>query len=184
MKKYIPATLFTFALLTYLIGQVIFNGADSTAKPSEQQKKQYMHYEDVLKKTSFTDLEGAVFKDLNKKHKVVIINFWASWCLPCLEELPSMVELRKKYSKEDLLILTINTDEKDDFKEVKKLMKKFNTNFPVVRDYKGDHVKSFLIEAIPVTIVFSKGKVVQISMEAVDFVSGEFLQKINSLIKS
>jgi hypothetical protein len=63
-------------------------------------------------------------------------------------------------------------------------MKKFNTNFPVVRDYKGDHVKSFLIEAITVTIVFSKGKVEQISMEAVDFVSGEFLQKINSLIKS
>ena len=99
MKKYIPATIFTFVLLTYLLGQVFLNQSDSTAKPSEQQKKLYMHYEDVLKKSEFSDLNGQKLQELGKKHKVVIINFWASWCLPCLEELPSMVKLRKKYSR-------------------------------------------------------------------------------------
>lgn len=184
MKKYLPATLFTLTLLTYLLGQVIFNQSDSTAKPSEQIKKQYMHYEDVLKKSTFKIIEGKELTDLASNHKVVIINFWASWCLPCLEELPSMVELRKKYDEKDVLILTVNTDEKDDFKEVKKLMKKFKINFPVVRDFKGDHVKSFMIDAIPVTIVFHDGKVSHVSKEAVDFVSGEFLQKINQMVKN
>lgn len=184
MKKYIPVGFIIFTFIGYLTSQVLFNSTDSTAKPSEKLKKEFAHYENVLKKAEFEGLDGTVLSQLNKKHKVVIVNFWATWCLPCLEELPSMVELRKKYSEKDVLILTINTDEKKDIKAVKKMMERFDINFPVVRDYQGNHVKDFLVDAIPVTIIFSRGKVIQIKNETVDFVSGEFLQKIDNLLKS
>jgi len=66
------------------------------------------------------------------KGKVVLVDFWASWCGPCAESFPVMEELHKRYQDQGLVILAINTDEKR--ANMEKFLKKHSTSFIVVRD--------------------------------------------------
>ncbi len=66
------------------------------------------------------------------KGKVVLVDFWASWCLPCAESFPVLEELHKKYSDQGLVILAVSTDEKR--ANMDKFLKKHVVTFSVVQD--------------------------------------------------
>lgn len=74
-------------------------------------------------------LEGNLPEPL--KGKVVIVDFWASWCLPCAESFPVMDELQKKYG-DRLVIIAVNVDEKA--ANMKKFLEKHPVSFTTVRD--------------------------------------------------
>jgi len=183
MKKYFPIFAFIAVFAGFLAGQVFFDVFESTAGQSSEQKSQFAHYENLLKKSVFTTRDGKTIAGNAIKAPITIINFWASWCKPCLEEFPSLVELDQKYSDEQIQIIGINTDEADASKEVTKTIKQLALNFPHVEDQDGSWLEKFMITAIPVTIIFHQGKVIEVSNGAKDFVSGEFLEKIESLLK-
>ena len=63
--------------------------------------------------------------------KVVLINFWAPWCEPCIKEMPTFVHLQEKY-KDDFIILGILFDKKANMNEVKSIIEKFKINFPIM----------------------------------------------------
>jgi len=86
------------------------------------------------------------------KGKVVLINFWASWCGPCREEIPALIELRKRIPEDKLLILGISLDA--DPADVASFTAKAGFNYPV---YKAadDVPQAFSIQAIPRTVVYS-----------------------------
>ncbi|MGK0256434.1 MAG: thiol-disulfide isomerase/thioredoxin, partial [Arcobacteraceae bacterium] len=67
-------------------------------------------------------------KQLNGK--MVLINFWAPWCKPCIKEMPSFVELQEKY-KDDFIILAVLFDKKLDLEKLNDFMTQHNVNFPV-----------------------------------------------------
>jgi thiol-disulfide isomerase/thioredoxin len=86
---------------------------------------------------------GDVFPDLTKyklegklpdstKDKVVLVDFWASWCVPCKDSFPTMNELQKKYADRGLVIIAINVDEKRADMDV--FLKAHPASFIVVRD--------------------------------------------------
>jgi thiol-disulfide isomerase/thioredoxin len=109
------------------------------------------------------------------------LNFWASWCTPCLEEFPSLVKLQRKYKEnKNILILTVNTDDSEILKKVKKIVERYKLNFPIVLDKNGKLVEKFSIAAIPVSIIYKDGKVYEVSNMAKDFYSGEFLELLAS----
>ena len=89
-----------------------------------------------------------------KKHKITILDFWASWCGPCRQEMPNLVALYKNYSEKGLGIIGISLDEsKDDWAEA---IKKMNMNWPQVSDLKGwqsEPATVFQVRAIPYTIL-------------------------------
>lgn len=182
MKKYFPILAFITMFAGFLAGQVFFDVFESTAGQTSAQKKVFSHYENLLKSSVFTTRDGKTVAANAVKAPIVIVNFWASWCKPCLEEFPSLVELDEKYNDDQVYILGINTDEAAAKKEVLKTINKFNMKFANVEDQDGSWLEKFMITAIPVSIIFHEGKVLEVSNGAKDFVSGEFLEKVDQIL--
>jgi len=183
MKKYIPVFAAIFMLSFYLVSQGIYNNENPTATPAGGKAKQYAHYENVIKKLSVNPVGTKAISLKSKMPKVLILNFWASWCVPCLEEFPSLVNLYKEYSPKGLEVFGINTDEKDQLMLIDKTQKKFNLNFPLIADKSGKFISDFMIKAIPVSIIFHDGKVMEISNGSMDFESEEFKEKLEEWLK-
>lgn len=105
--------------------------------------------------------------------KVVVINFWASWCGPCRQEIPELIALRKRFPEDKLLILGVSVDQEQAMYAMYKARAGFN--YPVMRA-RPDVSQAFSIRAIPRTVVYSpKGEVVY-SEEG--YMAGEDLERM------
>jgi thiol-disulfide isomerase/thioredoxin len=78
---------------------------------------------------SIKDMNGADVQLSSFKGKVLLINFWATWCAPCKAEIPGFVELQKKYGK-DLQILGVSVD--DTPEDIKPYAEKYAINYPLL----------------------------------------------------
>ncbi|NIM02993.1 redoxin domain-containing protein [bacterium] len=101
------------------------------------------------------DLEGNSLTLSDFKGKVIILNFWATWCPPCREEIPDFVELYEEYKDEGLVIIGVNLD-RGDSRTVKQFSKNYKINYPIVtgnvsvtQDYGG-------IRGIPTTFIIDR----------------------------
>lgn len=77
------------------------------------------------------DLDGQPVSSSQFKGKVVVIDFWATWCAPCREEIPGYIALQEKYGKDGLVIVGISLDRGGPAKVID-FAKKFGINYPVV----------------------------------------------------
>ena len=92
------------------------------------------------------------------KGRIVMLNFWATWCGPCAEEIPHLNELHESLDPYDFELLGINLDE--DQSKAMHLANKLEVNFPVLFDTEKDVSKSFDIKAMPTTIIIDRaGKI-------------------------
>lgn len=100
-------------------------------------------------------LEGTL-PDLNGK--VVLIDFFASWCGPCKESFPAMEEIHKKYSSRGLVVLAINLDKKK--ADMESFLKNHPASFPIVRDASNKLVSAVQIPTMPSSFLLDRsGKV-------------------------
>lgn len=117
----------------------------------------------TIKDFSLQTPEGSQLSIMSelKKNKITILDFWASWCGPCRQEMPSMVNLYKNYQSKGLGIIGISLDEsQEDWVDA---IKNLGITWPQVSDLKGwqsSPVQKFQVRAIPFTIVLDKqGKI-------------------------
>lgn len=98
---------------------------------------------------------------LRKQHKALMVNFWATWCVPCKVEMPWLVELEKQYAPQGLEIVGVSEDDPPDAADkVKKYTAKVGAGYPMVLD-DGSAVKSFDVQDFPTSFYISAdGKVV------------------------
>lgn len=95
---------------------------------------------------SLNDLNGKTKKLSDYEGKVVIASFWASWCRPCLDEIPSLVKLKQQY-QDQLEILAVNIGE--DKKTIEHFTKGMNINFPILQDKESGSVKDWKVYVYP-----------------------------------
>jgi thiol-disulfide isomerase/thioredoxin len=109
---------------------------------------------------SVTDLDGKVITSQALRGKVVLVNFWATWCPPCRAEIPDLIKLQQKY-KEDLVVLGISEDE-GTVDEVRAFVAEHKVNY-FVAITTPELAKVFRgVAALPTTFVIDReGKVVQ-----------------------
>lgn len=86
--------------------------------------------------------------------KVVYIDFWASWCIPCRVSLPALSELHAKYSAQGFEVIAINMD-KDEV-DALRFLKTFPVNYPVVRDPAGLVAKGYELKSMPHAFIIDK----------------------------
>lgn len=179
MKKYLPFIIFLAVFLTVLAGQIVYKMVKPDATVTEYGSK-YAEYESIFLNASYKTLEGNTVEMSKLTTPVVIYNFWASWCIPCLEEMPSMISLKKKFGDDKMQIIAINTDEEDQIANIQKTIKKLDLKeeFTIVPDKNAELITQFNISAIPVTIIFHRGKVVHFSNGPMDFNSEEIVEKM------
>ena len=142
--------------------------ADARKKPAANAQEQseihnlirFVKNPDPAPALQVNDLDGKPISLDDAKGKIVLLNFWATWCGPCRAEIPDLIELQKKY-KDQLAIIALATDE-DEPAEVKKFAQKAGINYRIgmatdpLRDVYGG------IPALPTSfIIDAQGRVVQ-----------------------
>lgn len=130
----------------------------------------------------YTELSGQLWDRQLLKGKVVVINFWASWCAPCIEEMPSLQRLQESIPKNQLIVLTIN------HKETPIKIRNFNQRngftLPVIADQQGNIAKSWGIKIFPSTIVLSPHNQPLWSIEgSTDWASDEWIGLLNATLE-
>jgi peroxiredoxin len=106
-----------------------------------------------------TKLDGTKVTLGDLPHKVMMINFWATWCEACMEEMPSIVALRDANAPKGFEVLGINVDENPQ-QVVSPVANKFNMKFPIFTDPNNALAEMFDVHAIPLTVVInSKRKI-------------------------
>ena len=86
--------------------------------------------------------------------KVVILDFWASWCSPCEAAIPDLIKLQKKYGSQGLQIIGVNVD--NDLSEAKKFIQRTQMTFPAVHDKGQKYLDQLSIQAIPTTLLLDR----------------------------
>ena len=99
-------------------------------------------------------LTGKNLKLSEMTGNVVLINFWASWCGPCREEMPLLNDLHKKYEPLGFTVLGVNVEE--DARNARGFLKNFPVDFPVLLDNKNSVSKKYNVIAMPTTVVLDR----------------------------
>ena len=182
MKKTLPIIIFIMAFFGFLSSQIIWDTFNLNAEMVKEDKQKYTLYEGQFQALKITTLENETIELKNLEAPLVVVNFWASWCRPCLEEFPSLVKFQEKY-KGKVAVIGINGDEENALENALKTQKKYKLNFPSTLDAQGKIGEKFLINTYPVSIIFHKGKVVHVSKKLHNFMDEDFLKQIDSYLK-
>lgn len=102
-------------------------------------------------------MDGSKVSLSDLKHKVMLINFWATWCEACLEEMPSLVQLRNQYSNRGFEVLGINVDD-NPVPAASQMASKLAINFPLFTDKNGELSSIFDLNAIPLTVIINEDR--------------------------
>jgi thiol-disulfide isomerase/thioredoxin len=132
----------------------------ASAQESQQPTIRFVRNPDPAPDFKLAGLDGKAVTLAGSKGKVILLNFWATWCGPCRAEVPDLVELQNKY-KDRLQILGLVVDD-DDRDAIKKFVEKFSINYPVAVATNDIRLQYGGIPALPTSFVLdSEGRVVQ-----------------------
>jgi thiol-disulfide isomerase/thioredoxin len=136
---------------------------------------------DTLPDLAGFKLEGKLPDSL--QGKVVIVDFWASWCGPCKDSFPAMNDLQKKYGEKGLVIIAINEDEAAS--DMQDFLKENKASFVVVRDAKQKLVEVAGIQTMPSSFVIDETGKVRFTHSGFhgDKTHKEYEEQIESLLK-
>ncbi len=128
------------------------------------------------------DLKGKKSELNNFKGKVIFLNFWATWCGPCKEEMPSMEILFQQFKEKDFVFLSISVDY-GGRKPVKEFIEKKRYTFPVLLDPKCNVLDLYEVRRIPTTIIIDKNrKMIGRAVGPINWKSQEVISLLNILL--
>lgn len=88
--------------------------------------------------------------------KVVFLNFWATWCKPCKEEMPSMEVLYKNFEKDGFVVLAVSIDRVTTKKDIPPFVKSLGLSFPILVDSWGQTDKRYKLMGVPETYIIDQ----------------------------
>jgi len=138
--------------------------------------KQPIYYQDIL----FEDFDGKIINLKQKNSKIYVLNFWATWCLPCKKEMPSLDKLYNKYKK--IKIFPINIDNKDKYKSQTFFRNLEIKNLSIYFDANSNLAKLFRLQGIPTTVILnSKREEIARILGEIDFSDKKFINWIKKI---
>ncbi|PCI44628.1 MAG: redoxin [Moraxellaceae bacterium] len=142
-KRHTKNSSHAVKISTLMLIMVFFSGL-SVAKEINQPAPNF-----TLKSLSGKNLKLSEFRG-----QVILLNFWASWCGPCRQEMPVLEEIHNRYKDLGFTVLGVNVDE--DSEKAKQLLKDIPVSFPVLLDIQNHTSELYHLEAMPTTILIDR----------------------------
>lgn len=183
MKKFLPILLVILSFSGFICVQILWSSRPTNAGQIQQDKSKEQLFENLFQELKLTTTTNQTIELKSLKTPLVVVNFWASWCLPCLKEFPSLVEFQKKYG-DRMTLIGVNGDEETPLELVEKTSAKYGLKFPQVLDPKSLISDRFLITSYPYTVIYHHGKVVHISHKEQNFADKELLARVDGVLSN
>jgi peroxiredoxin len=120
------------------------------------------------------------------KGSVVVLNIWATWCKPCVREMPALERLHDQLASEGLEVIAVSVDNVPDADEqVRAFGTRYGITFPLLRDPSGDIQTLYSVGALPTTFVIRKdGRIEERLLGAREWDAPEMIARIRKLLES
>jgi thiol-disulfide isomerase/thioredoxin len=126
------------------------------------------------------DIHGRQLSLADYKGKVVLINFWATWCVPCRTEIPDLVKMQRQYRVQELRIIGI-TYPPEKISEVRRFVRKLKVNYRIAMGSRASKALFTASDTLPMTIVIDRNGAVRDVIEGILY-ADEFDQKVIPLL--
>ncbi len=147
-------SIFIIILLNIFISLILFERSPLAATSLQKGS--------VAPDFTLQSLTGKPISLSDYRGKIVILNFWASWCSPCKEEMPAFQSFHEKYNNKGATILSINVTHRDrNRKQLLQFIKNNDLTFPILLDEKGKVTEMYQILIIPTTFVIDQKGMIQ-----------------------
>jgi len=132
---------------------------------------------------TLTALDGSTIKLSDLRGKNVLINYWVTWCIPCMDELPALSRLSQDYQGQNLVILTVNGINQDELSKVQQLVTDLGLSNPVLLDEGEAFWNTYLVQFLPTSFfIDSQGIIrhIQLGSASEDQIRANVDQLINN----
>ena len=130
------------------------------------------------------DLDGTSHDLAHLRGKVVLINFWATWCPPCRREMPSMERLRQALANEPFVVLAVDVGESADTIETFTGQLDTTLGFPILLDTTSRAMQAWKVAGLPTTFLVDKrGRIVASAVGGREFDHPELVKTIRELLQ-
>jgi peroxiredoxin len=124
--------------------------------------------------------QGRVVSPEDFGGKVLVLNFWATWCAPCVREIPTLNELQQQFRDQGVVVVAVSIDKNQS--KYRTFLNRFRVSFDTARDPSADISSSYGTYQYPETYIIKDGKVVRKLISEQNWVSDDSIQFIKSLL--
>jgi len=129
---------------------------------------------------ALADIDGAIHRLSDYRGKVVIVNFWATWCPPCREEMPSMQRVWEQIKDDNIVILAINVGEDED--TIFTFTADYPVKFPLLLDLDSRVIQDWPVRGLPTTFVIDpQGRIAYRAIGTRDWEDPALLETLRKL---
>lgn len=130
---------------------------------------------------NLVDLDGKKVHLKDYRSKIVVLNFWATWCGPCKDEMPMFVEVEKEWTRKGVVFIGASLDDKKTIKAIPEFLQKYRIDFPVWTGTTGDDLDRLNMgEAVPDTAFLDESGVI-VSRVQGEIKKAELLERLEWL---
>ncbi len=106
-------------------------------------------------------MDGKTYRLSELTGRPVLINYWATWCIPCKAELPILEKLYQEYQQKGMVIISVNAIEQDSTDKVQSLVNQFGMTFPVLLDQGAQFANLYQAIFFPTTVLVDASGVIR-----------------------
>ena len=147
LKRILVAAVFSLV-------SIVLAGPSLAVDPFTSLKMSWLPAGSMTAPFELTTLDGKVVKSSELAGKVVLVNFWATWCGPCKEEMPSLARLQKRLDPAEFTLLTVTTDLQR--QGITHFLSQLGVSLPVLFDEDQEVSRSFMVRGLPTTVVIAR----------------------------
>ncbi len=128
-------------------------------KPKAASDGKYPPLPEAIANADVRMIDGTTIKLSDKKGKVILVNLWATWCGPCREEMPALVEMQDKYRDKNFEIIGLDTDEEETVEMIQEFAQEMKLNYPLGYadgNMFNQFVKLTGLQAIPQSVLINR----------------------------
>jgi len=157
------------ALILAFVGVIAYSLRDTSAKEGSK-APQFIITTDEGHHISTTSFGG----------KVLVLNFWATWCAPCVQEIPSLNEFQKEFAKDGVVVVAVSIDKNP--QRYRNFLNHFHVAFDTARDPNADISAEYGTFLIPESYIIKDGRVVRKFGNAENWLTDDMKQYVQSLL--